>query len=68
MTDETYTDFEEVLCWSEWWDCPRFGIALIGGGVEHFFDCSFSDELDDYPADFQGFAGLQRGTDKGPFS
>jgi len=40
--------FEDVLCYSGWWDCPRSGVALIDG-KPHFFDCRFSEELDDYP-------------------
>jgi len=41
-------DLEDVLCYSGWWDCPRSGVAVIDGSP-HFFDCRFSDELDDYP-------------------
>jgi len=41
-------DFEDVLCYSGWWDCPRSGVAVIDGRP-HFFDCRFSEELDDYP-------------------
>jgi hypothetical protein len=52
VTEESDADFEDVLCWSGWWDCPRFGVALIAG-VPHFFDCQFSDELEDYPDEYQ---------------
>jgi hypothetical protein len=45
-------EFEEVVCYSGWWDCPRSGVALIGG-EPHFFDCRFSEELDDYPDQYQ---------------
>lgn len=41
-------DFEDVLCCSGWWNCPRSGVAVIDGRA-HFFDCRFSEELDDYP-------------------
>jgi hypothetical protein len=41
-------EFEDVLCYSGWWDCPRSGVAVIDG-KPHFFDCRFSEELDDYP-------------------
>jgi hypothetical protein len=40
--------FEDVMCYLGWWDCPRSGVALIGG-KPHFFDCRFSEEFDDYP-------------------
>ena len=40
--------FEDVVCYVGWWDCPRSGVALIGG-KPYFFDCRFSEELDDYP-------------------
>lgn len=23
--------FEDVMCYLGWWDCPRSGVALIGG-------------------------------------
>jgi hypothetical protein len=44
-------EFGEVLCWSGWWDVPRFGVALIDG-QPYYFDCPFSEELDDYPHEF----------------
>src|SRR5258706_13039640 len=44
--------FEDVMCYLGWWDCPRSGVALIGG-KPHFFDCRFSEELDDYPDLYQ---------------
>jgi hypothetical protein len=44
--------FEDVMCYLGWWDCPRSGVALIGG-KPHFFDCRFSEELDDYPDHYQ---------------
>jgi hypothetical protein len=45
-------DFEEVLAWLDWWDCPRFGAALIHG-VPFLFDCQFSEELDEYPDEYE---------------
>jgi hypothetical protein len=44
--------FEEVICHLGWWDCPRSGVALIGGNP-NFFDCRFSEELDDCPYQYQ---------------
>jgi hypothetical protein len=44
-------DFEEVLCAWAWWDCPRSGVAPIQGKPYRFL-CEFSEELDDYPAEF----------------
>jgi hypothetical protein len=44
--------FEEVICHLGWWDCPRSGVALIGGNP-NFFDCRFSEELDDRPYQYQ---------------
>jgi hypothetical protein len=44
--------FEDVICYLGWWDCPRSGVALIGG-KPNFFDCRFSEELDDYPNQYQ---------------
>jgi hypothetical protein len=44
--------FEDVMCYLGWWDCPRSGVALIEG-KPHFFDCRFSEELDDYPDQYQ---------------
>ena len=44
-------EFGEVLCWSDWWDLPRFGVSLVE--VRTFYlDCPFSEELDDYPEVF----------------
>jgi hypothetical protein len=44
-------DFEPILCWSSWWDCPRSGVTLHARRP-HRFLCEFSDELDDYPQEF----------------
>jgi len=44
-------DFGEILCWSGWWDLPRFGVSLVDG-TPYYFDCPFSEELDDYPEVF----------------
>ena len=44
-------EFGEVLSWSGWWDVPRFGVALIDGQPS-YFDCPFSEELDNYPPEF----------------
>jgi hypothetical protein len=44
-------NYEAVLCWYSWWDCPRFGVALVDG-VPHYFECRFSDALDDYQDEF----------------
>ncbi|HUA41112.1 MAG TPA: hypothetical protein VMA32_06085 [Streptosporangiaceae bacterium] len=53
MADSSAEDaFEDVVCYLGWWDCPRSGVALIGG-KPHFFDCRFSEELDDYPDQYQ---------------
>lgn len=49
--------FEDVMCYSGWWDCPRAGVALIGG-KPHFFDCRFSEDLDDYPEEYQVWPAL----------
>ncbi len=53
--------FEDVMCYLGWWDCPRSGVALIGG-KPHFFDCRFSEELDDYPDLYQVWPCPARGT------
>lgn len=52
MAEEDDPGFEEVICWSEWCDCPRFGVALIGG-VPHYFECQFSEAIDDYPDEYR---------------
>lgn len=44
--------FEPVLCYREWWDCPRFGVALVNG-VPHYFESLFSDECDEYSPEFE---------------
>jgi hypothetical protein len=44
--------FEPVLSYLGWWDCPRSGVALVGG-QPYYFDCQFSEELDDYPGQFR---------------
>gem|GEM_PF-2203099 len=45
-------EFEDVLCYFGWWDCPRSGISLVGARP-HYFDCRFSDDLDDYPDQYR---------------
>ena len=45
------SEFGEILCWSGWWDRPRFGVSLVEGSP-FYFDCPFSEELDDYPEVF----------------
>ena len=45
-------EFEEVLCYTDWWDCPRSGVALLHGRP-HYFLCEFSEQLDDYPGEYQ---------------
>lgn len=45
------TEFEEVICAWDWWDCPRSGVAFAQG-MPHRFLCEFSEELDDYPDEF----------------
>lgn len=52
MGEETDANFEDVLCWLGWWDCPRHGVALIGA-EPYLFDCAFSEALDDYPEDYR---------------
>jgi len=42
------SEFGEILCWAGWWDLPRFGVSLVEG-APFYFDCPFSEELDDYP-------------------
>ena len=42
-----YSDFEDVLTVSEWYDGPRQGIANFNG-APHFYDCIFSSEHADY--------------------
>lgn len=55
--------FEDVLCYSGWWAVPAPGVALIDG-KPHFFDCRFSEELDDYPVLYEIWpAGDQELTD-----
>jgi hypothetical protein len=51
--------FEDVVCYVGWWDCPRSGVALIGG-KPYFFDCSFSEELDDYLDQYQVWPAQDR--------
>lgn len=43
--------YSEVLYYLDWWDCPRSGVFLLDGQPTHFA-CPFSEELDDYPAEF----------------
>ena len=43
---------EAVLTYPGWWDCPRSGIALVGG-QSYYFDCQFSVELDDYAGQYR---------------
>ncbi|WP_034265441.1 hypothetical protein [Actinospica robiniae] len=52
MTDAEQDGFDEIVCYGAWWDCPRTGVALIGGRP-HYFECNFSAELDDYPARYE---------------
>lgn len=44
--------FEPVLSYLGWWDCPRSGVALVLG-EPYYFECQFSEELDDYPDQFR---------------
>jgi len=52
VTDAGDGAFEPVLSYLGWWDCPRSGVALVGG-EPYYFDCQFSEELDDYPGQFR---------------
>ena len=45
------SEFGEILCWAGWWDVPRFGVSLVEG-TPYYFDCQFSEDLDDYPEVF----------------
>jgi hypothetical protein len=52
MADAGDGAFEPVLGYLGWWDCPRSGVALVGG-QPYYFDCEFSEELDEYPDTFR---------------
>lgn len=52
VTDAGDGTFEPVLSYLGWWDCPRSGVALVHG-KPYYFDCQFSEELDDYPEQFR---------------
>jgi hypothetical protein len=52
MADAGDGAFEPVLSYLGWWDCPRSGVALVGG-QPYYFDCEFSEELDEYPDTFR---------------
>jgi hypothetical protein len=52
MTGTDGEAFEAVLVSWSWWDCPRAGVALMDGQY-YYFDCEFSEELDDYPSEFR---------------
>ena len=43
--------FGRILYYWGWWDCPRQGVCEVGGVRTHFLN-EFSDDLDDYPAEF----------------
>jgi hypothetical protein len=43
---------EQVLCYFDWYDCPRLGVALFRS-QPHYFECRFSEDLDDYPSEFE---------------
>ena len=55
VADRTTADFEPILGYFDWYDCPRFGLCQVGG-VPHYFRCEFSTSLDDYPDEFQLWA------------
>jgi hypothetical protein len=44
--------FESVVSYLGWWDCPRSGVVLLSG-QPYYFECRFSEELDDYPGQFR---------------
>jgi hypothetical protein len=52
MNGKTSGEFEKVLCYLDWMDCPRFGVALVNG-VAHYFESTFDEALDDYATDFE---------------
>ena len=52
VTDADDDAFEPVLSYLGWWDCPRSGVALVDG-KPNYFECQFSEELDDYPDQFR---------------
>jgi hypothetical protein len=52
MTGTDGEAFEAVLVSWSWWDCPRAGVALMDGQY-YYFDCEFSEELDDCPSEFR---------------
>jgi hypothetical protein len=49
--DSDQSRFEEVLTAWTWWDCPRGGIALLGG-KPHRFLCEPDDHTDRYRHEF----------------
>jgi hypothetical protein len=55
---EGCADFGEVRCYLGWWDCPRFGLTIVEN-MTQFFDCRFSDELNDYPDEFGIWPALE---------
>lgn len=52
VTDAGDGAFEPVLSYLGWWDCPRSGVTLVDG-KPYYFECQFSEELDDYPDQFR---------------
>jgi hypothetical protein len=48
VDDVSYGALEAILSYYSWWDCPRSGVATVDG-QPYYFDCPFSEELDDYP-------------------
>jgi hypothetical protein len=40
---ENAIPFEDALCCSGWWNCPRSGVAVVAG-EPYFFDCQFFEE------------------------
>jgi len=50
--DEREPPFEDLLCFWDWWDRPRVGIAIVSGQPMSF-DAVFSEELDDYTGEYE---------------
>jgi hypothetical protein len=51
--------FDDVLCYLEWWDCPRSGLARVDGVTMHFAS-PFDETLDDYVAEFYLWAATDQ--------
>jgi hypothetical protein len=48
-----------VLCYGEWWDCPRSGLTRVDGVIMHFAS-PFDDTVDDYVTAFYLWAATEQ--------